>query len=146
MHRHQLMIHTFQALVWLDESLRERLQKRGWPKVNRSQALVMLNFAHGVTRPSDIAERLGISRQAVYTTIGQMEVLKLVTLSVDPEDARHRQLELTEFGAKMGADARSCMDEIVAELEQKIGRETFKHFFHALEADWGSASETAQRA
>lgn len=137
------MIHTFQALVWLDESLRERLQRRGWPKVNRSQALVMLNFAHGITRPSEIAERLGISRQAVYKTIAQMEGLELVVLSIDPEDARHRQMELTEFGAKMAVDARSCMDEIATELERRIGKEAFGHFFSVLETDWSSVFEAS---
>jgi DNA-binding MarR family transcriptional regulator len=136
----ELMIHIFQALVWLDESLQARLHDHGWPDVSRAQSMVMLNIAGGVTRPSEIARRLGISRQAIHTTIAQMVDLGMVQLEVDTADARHKRLHLTPFGERMRADAQASMDEILGSLEARIGEAQFAGLLAAFETDWGSPS------
>lgn len=141
MRRNELMIHIFQSLVWLDESLQARLHDHGWPDVSRAQSMVMLNIAAGVTRPSEIARRLGISRQAIHTTIAQMVELGMVLLEVDQTDGRHKRLHLTEFGEGMRADAQTSMDEIMGSLEKRLSKALFAAFLKALEADWGPVSD-----
>ena len=141
MRRNELMIHVFQAIVWLDEGLQARLHDHGWPDVSRSQSMVMLNIAAGIDRPSEIARRLGISRQAIHTTIAQMTALNMVRLETDPIDGRHKRLHLTEFGERMRADAQQSMEEMMDALEARLGPAQFAALSQALEADWGPVSD-----
>lgn len=141
MRPNQLMIYVFQALVWLDESLQSRLHDHGWPDVSRAQSMVMLNVAAGVTRPSEIARRLGISRQAIHTTIAQMVELGMLRLEVDQTDGRHKRLHLTSFGERMRADAQESMDQIMCTLEARLGKALFGALTKALDADWGPISD-----
>ena len=136
----ELMMHLFQRFCWLDERLQARLHDRGWPDVSRSQSMVMINIVAGVTRPSDIARRLGVSRQAIHTTVAQMIDKGIVTLTPDPEDARHKRLTLTPFGEKMRADAQAAMAALTDQIAGTIGQDRFAALLDALSTDWEKAA------
>ena len=106
MRTNQLIIALFQRFCWLDEGLQARLHDHGWPDVNRPQSMVMTNIVSGIVRPSDIARNLGVSRQAIHSTINQMVKLGMVRLDVDPDDRRHMIVSLTDLGARMRKDAQ----------------------------------------
>ena len=114
MRTNQLIIALFQRFCWLDEGLQARLHDHGWPDVNRPQSMVMTNIVSGVVRPSDIARNLGVSRQAIHSTINQMVKLGMVRLDVDPDDRRHMIVSLTDLGARMRKDAQRSMDALTA--------------------------------
>ncbi|MFN4357236.1 MarR family winged helix-turn-helix transcriptional regulator [Sphingopyxis alaskensis] len=137
MRTHQLIIALFQRFCWLDEGLQARLHARGWPDVNRPQSMVMTNIVSGIVRPSDIARNLGVSRQAIHSTINQMVRLGIVRLDVDPDDRRHMIVSFTETGARMCKDAQRAMDALAAQITARIGQDRFDALFDALEADWG---------
>ncbi|MBN8840328.1 MAG: winged helix-turn-helix transcriptional regulator [Sphingomonadales bacterium] len=133
----ELIIHLFQRFCWLDEGLQARVHQRGWPDISRPQSMVMINIVSGVTRPSDIARRLGVTRQAIHTTIAQMIDKGVVTLEDDPDDARHKRLALTVFGERMRNDAQAAMTELTGELAARLGQERFDQLLETLAADWG---------
>ena len=137
MRTHHLIIALFQRFCWLDEGLQAQLHDRGWPDVSRSQSMVMTNIVSGVVRPSEIARNIGISRQAIHNTIGQMVALGIVTLAPDPDDARHRIVSLTAFGERMRHDAQQAMDALGERVARALGRDRFDRLLDALEADWG---------
>jgi DNA-binding MarR family transcriptional regulator len=137
MKTNQLIIALFQRFCWLDEGLQARLHDRGWPDVSRSQSMVMTNIVSGVVRPSDIARNLGISRQAIHNTIGQMIKLGMVKLDPDPDDRRHMVVSLTQTGLQMRQDAQRAMDELGAQISTMLGAKQFESLLAALEADWG---------
>lgn len=141
MRTNQLIIALFQRFCWLDEGLQARLHDRGWPDVNRSQSMVMTNIVSGVVRPSDIARSLGVSRQAIHSTINQMVKLGMVKLDADPKDRRNMIVSLTEVGARMRKDAQRAVDALTAQIAQAIGQEQFDALLAALEADWGDNME-----
>ncbi len=141
MRNNQLIIALFQRFCWLDEGLQARLHERGWPDVNRPQSMVMTNIVSGIVRPSDIARNLGVSRQAIHSTINQMVKLGIVRLDVDPNDRRHMIVSLTETGARMRKDAQRAMDALTAQIAARIGQDRFDALFDALEADWGDNIE-----
>ncbi|WP_338425041.1 MarR family winged helix-turn-helix transcriptional regulator [Sphingopyxis kveilinensis] len=136
-----MIIALFQRFCWLDEGLQARLHERGWPDVNRPQSMVMTNIVSGIVRPSDIARNLGVSRQAIHSTINQMVKLGIVRLDVDPNDRRHMIVSLTETGARMRKDAQRAMDALTAQIAARIGQDRFDALFDALEADWGDNIE-----
>lgn len=137
MQRNQLIIALFQRFCWLDEGLQARLRSHGWPDVSRSQSMVMTNVAAGTVRPSDIARSLGVSRQAIHMTIGQLAEKGIVRLDPDPQDRRHVVVALTERGARMREDAQQSMDALSAQIADAIGADRFAAMLDALEADWG---------
>ena len=137
MRTNQLIIALFQRFCWLDEGLQARLHDHGWPDVNRPQSMVMTNIVSGVVRPSDIARNLGVSRQAVHSTINQMVKLGIVRLDVDPGDRRHMIVSLTDLGARMRKDAQRSMDALTAQIADRLGQDRFDALLTALEADWG---------
>lgn len=137
MHKNQLIIALFQRFCWLDEGLQARLHDNGWPDVNRPQSMVMTNIVSGVVRPSDIARNLGVSRQAVHSTVNQMVSLGIVKLHIDPSDRRHMIVSLTETGARMRQDAQRAMDTLTAQIAAALGQKSFDALLGALEADWG---------
>lgn len=136
----ELMMHLFQRFCWLDERLQARLHDHGWPDVSRAQSMVMINIVSGVTRPSDIARRLGISRQAIHTTVAQMIAKDIVTLEPDPDDARHKRLTLTPFGERMRGDAQAVMGDLTDQIAGTIGEQRFEALLETLAADWERAA------
>lgn len=137
MRTNQLIIALFQRFCWLDEGLQARLHDHGWPDVNRPQSMIMTNIVSGVVRPSDIARNLGVSRQAVHSTINQMVKLGIVRLDVDPDDRRHMIVSLTDLGARMRKDAQRSMDALTTQIADRLGQDKFDALLAALEADWG---------
>lgn len=146
MRTNQLIIALFQRFCWLDEGLQARLHDHGWPDVNRPQSMVMTNIVSGIVRPSDIARNLGVSRQAIHSTINQMVGLGIVQLEVDPADRRHMVVSLTDLGAQMRKDAQRSMDALTAQIAAKLGQDKFDDLLAALEADWGDNIETTAPA
>ena len=142
MRTNQLIIALFQRFCWLDEGLQARLRDRGWPGVSRPQSMVMTNIVSGIVRPSDIARNLGISRQAIHSTINQMVALGVVALEPDPDDRRRMIVSLTEAGARMRQDAQRAMDAMSDQLAERLGHERFTELLTILEADWGDNMES----
>src|SRR3546814_11000730 len=99
--------------------------------------MVMTNIVSGIVRPSDIARNLGVSRQAIHSTINQMVKLGIVRLDVDPDDRRHMIVSLTDLGARMRQDAQRSMDALTAQIADRLGQDRFDALLAALEADWG---------
>lgn len=143
MRTNQLIIALFQRFCWMDEGLQARLHDRGWPDVSRPQSMVMTNIVSGIVRPSDIARNLGVSRQAIHSTINQMVKLGIVQLETDPDDRRHMILSLTETGARMRQDAQRAMDTLTAQIADALGQDRFDALLAALESDWGDNIERA---
>ena len=142
MRTNQLIIALFQRFCWLDEGLQARLRDRGWPGVSRPQSMVMTNIVSGIVRPSDIARNLGISRQAIHSTINQMVELGVVGLEPDPDDRRHMIVSLTEKGARMRQDAQRAMDALADQLAERLGHDRFDALLATLEVDWGDNVES----
>jgi len=141
MRTNQLIIALFQRFCWLDEGLQARLHDHGWPDVSRPQSMVMTNIVSGIVRPSDIARNLGVSRQAIHSTINQMVKLGIVKLEVDPSDRRNMIVSLTDLGARMREDAQRSMDALSAQIAARLGQDRFDALMAALEADWGDNIE-----
>lgn len=133
-----LIIPLLQAFFWFDDGLQSYLQSRGWSHVTRSQSMVMANVVIGVHSPSDIARNLGISRQAVHTTINQMIDLGMLELRDDHNDRRAKIVALSETGVRMRHDADAVMVELANELRRRIGARNVDNLIKAFSADWGA--------
>lgn len=132
-----LLLSLLQGFYWFDEGLQNYLQARGWPAVTRPQSMVMANIVLGVRRPSEIARRLGVSRQAIHATINQMIDLGIVALVDDPDNRRVKVVVPTAQGEAMRIDAQRAMVVMGDELGHRIGRAQLLKAAHLLHEDWG---------
>lgn len=134
-----LIVPLLQAFIWFDDGLQAYLQARGWDEVTRSQSMVMANVVVGMSKPSDIARNLGISRQAVHTTINQLIEMGMVEMTDDPDDRRGKIVVVSEKGREMGRDADAAMTAMTLELRHRIGAKNVDALIKAFTAEWGSA-------
>jgi DNA-binding MarR family transcriptional regulator len=132
-----LIVPMLQGFVWLDEGLQAYFRRKGWPEVTRPQSMVMINVILGVTRPSDIARNIGVSRQAIHVTIRQMVDLGILDLVADAEDGRSKVVAISASGARRREHAQEAMRLMAMELRRRIGDATVDHLKAALSADWG---------
>jgi DNA-binding MarR family transcriptional regulator len=132
-----LLLSLLQGFYWFDEGLQNYLQARGWPAVTRPQSMVMANIVLGVRRPSEIARRLGVSRQAIHATLNQMAELGIVALEDDPTNGRVKAVTVTAQGERMRSDAQNAMVLLGEELGRRLGKAPLLKAAHLLHSDWG---------
>lgn len=130
----QLLMRAF---YWVDEGLQNGLKAKGWPQITRAQSMIFVNIGEGVTRPSEIANRLGVTRQAVHQTLNELIELGLITLVPDENDRRAKRVEFTDKGLQIGRDAVYTLQEVEKLLAQRLGGDTVNLMREALEKDWG---------
>lgn len=126
------------AFLWVDEGLQNRLQSRGWPHLSRAQSLVFVNIGEGVLRPSDIAQKMGVTRQAVHQTINELVQSGFVSLENDPNDKRAKIVSFTEVGFNLASDALKSLREVEAELAARLGEQLVAQLREALLKEWGA--------
>ncbi|HBN09662.1 MAG TPA: MarR family transcriptional regulator [Cyanobacteria bacterium UBA8530] len=141
-----LIVPLLQAFFWFDDGLQSYLQSKGWHQVTRPQSMVMAHVVMGVHNPSEIARSLGISRQAVHTTINQMVELGMLELRDDNNDRRAKVVALTGRGQEMREDADRVMSDLKAELCNRIGKRNVDNLIKAFSADWGAPITTWPQA
>lgn len=135
-----LMIRLSGLLFWFDESLQASLAKAGYKPVSRTQSMFLLCLASGENRPSRLATLLGVSRQAVSHIISELSQRDLITLAIDPDDARGRIVEYSYDAQDLRRAAHKTVSELEALLEQRIGAAAFQNLREGLSADWGETA------
>lgn len=137
-----LTVALIRAYEWFDDALLDRMRHLGHPGMTRSHSLIYSYLEAEGSRPSDLARRIGISRQAVHRTIGEMVELGLLDLVADPCDLRAKRVVPTALGREQIETARQVLDELEATLQRSIGAERMTNLREALCADWGPSPTT----
>jgi DNA-binding MarR family transcriptional regulator len=78
--------------------------------------------APGGIRITDLAARLGVSKQAVQPLVSEMEASGAVYTEPDSDDVRARLVFLTESGVEIMLREAATLHEIDAELRQVLGK------------------------
>ena len=135
-----IMIRLSGLLLWFDESLQASLRKAGYEPITRTQSLFLLCLATGENRPSRLAELLGVSRQAVSHIIAELNRRGLITLAVDPTDARGRIVEYTYDAQDLRRTAHAVVAKLETLLKRRIGVEAFQSLHEGLSHEWGETA------
>src|SRR5215204_3314434 len=91
----------------------ERLHERRFDDFDAAYLNVFQYPGPQGARPSDLAARLRISKQALNYLLGELEKLGYLERQPDPDDLRSKRVVLT----RRGIDAIGVIRETVAELE-----------------------------
>src|SRR4051812_39807952 len=94
-HLNRMLLEAFRAL---DAQVDAALEARGAKNLSpRHATAIMLVDKKGV-RLTDMAERAGITKQAMMQVVNDLEGMGLVKRSPDPKDARAKTVTLTAKG------------------------------------------------
>ena len=111
------------------EAVRERmltgLHQRGHSDLVAAHLNVLLYPGPENMRPSELAARTGMTKQALNYLLGQMEALGYLTRTQDSADQRFKRVHLTPRGHAAGAAMREIVQEIEADWTQQLGPQRF---------------------
>lgn len=124
----------FKAARLLDEeALRRVALRKNAPRLRRSHTALLPHIDLGGTRVSELAERLGISKQAVSELIDELEDAGVLRRTADPTDARARLVSFTPKGLDGLLEGLAVLRELEAEIARSIGDSTMRGLRVALE-------------
>ncbi len=103
----------------------ERLHEEGFDDIDAPCLTVFLHPGPQGTRPSELAARLGMSKQALNYLLGELERRGYLERRVDPQDRRSKRIALTQRGERAGWVMRGAVSELEREWEARLGAKRF---------------------
>lgn len=103
----------------------DRLHERGFDDLDAPHINVLVYPGPQGSRPSELAARLGMSKQAVNYLLGELERRGYVQRRADPDDLRSRRIVLTRRGEQAAWVMREAVAEVEREWEATLGRKRF---------------------
>ena len=103
----------------------ERLNERGFEDFDGAYLSVFQYPGPQGARPSELAARLGMSKQALNYQLGELERLGYLERGADPDDLRSKRIALTARGASAIDVIREAVGEVEVAWAQQLGPARF---------------------
>lgn len=107
------------ARLWDERALAE--VKASHPSVRRSHLAVLPHLDLEGTRATVLAERAGVTKQAMGQVVEEMVAAGYLERRPDPEDGRARLVALTEKGRASMLDGLAALGRVEAEVRAELG-------------------------
>ena len=118
------------------QAVRHRIQRdlvaRGFGDIGAAHLAVFQYPSPRGVRITELAERAGMSRQAMTYLIAELEERRYLERRSDPSDGRASLVDLTERGEEAIAAIRASVRRLEREWEGRLGRERFGQFRETL--------------
>jgi DNA-binding MarR family transcriptional regulator len=102
-----------------------RLHERGFDDLDTAHLNVFQYPGPQGARPSELAARLRISKQALNYLLGELERLDYLERRPDPDDQRSKRVALTRRGTSAIGVIREAVGEVEADWAQQLGAKRF---------------------
>jgi DNA-binding MarR family transcriptional regulator len=103
----------------------ERLHESGFDDLEAAHLVVLQYPGPQGMRPSELAARLRISKQALNYQLGQLERLGYLERHDDPANRRSKRIVLTQRGYALVPVIRAAVSEVETTWAQQLGPERF---------------------
>jgi DNA-binding MarR family transcriptional regulator len=121
------------AQKWVMDQVYAQIRANGYEDLGRFHVdMFRANIPDGL-RPTEVAERLGITKQSVNQAIRDLEGGGYLTLEPDPTDGRARVIRLTAKGHRVHDLAHDVALSFEQAIARQLGRRRFAQFKDALE-------------
>src|SRR5262245_35034932 len=101
------------------------LHEQGFDDIDAPQLGVILWPGPEGMRPSELAARMRVTKQALNYLLGELERLGYLERRPDPDDRRARRIALTDRGQSLVPVIRNAVDEVEREWAEALGEERF---------------------
>jgi len=106
----------------------ERLHEEGFADLDFAHLNVFQYPGPQGARPSDLAARLGMTKQALNYLLGELERLQYLQRQPDPDDLRSKRVALTQRGTSAIRVIREAVAEVETAWAHQLGPERFAQF------------------
>jgi DNA-binding MarR family transcriptional regulator len=103
----------------------ERLHESGFDDLDAAHLVVLQYPGPQGLRPSELATRVGMSKQAVNYQLGQLERLGYLIRQQHSEDQRSKRISLTDRGYAAIPVIRDAVAEVEARWASELGSDRF---------------------
>ncbi len=110
----------------------ERLHERGFDDLDAAHLNVFQYPGPEGARPSELATRLRISKQALNYLLGELERLDYLERLPDPDDLRSKRIALTRRGTTAIKVIREAVGEMETTWAQQLGPKRFAQLRNLL--------------
>lgn len=121
------------ALQRWNERLEAGFRSAGFPEVRPSYGSVLVPlYEEDGLRMGELAQRSGLSKQAMTTLVRAVEDAGLVTRARDSEDGRAYRVSLTARGNELRPVAETVLAELAASARSELSDEELTTLFTSL--------------
>src|SRR3712207_9460979 len=104
----------------------------GSPGLRLSHAVLLRHLDRDGTRASALADRAGLTRQAITQAVDDLERLGYLTRVSDPEDGRAKIVAYTDAGRAAFDASRAIIAELESAYAERVGRRRYATLRAAL--------------
>ncbi|MGV9454598.1 MarR family winged helix-turn-helix transcriptional regulator [Streptomyces sp. NPDC003635] len=126
-----------EAKRWFDDALFASMEAAGEQPVTVAQAAVFATLDEQGTTISELARRIGVTRQTVHQAVHGLIGMGLLEQFPDPASARSRLIRPTAEGARVHRRAQAALAVIEQVLAERLGRAAVTALREALTEPWG---------
>ena len=114
----RMLLEAFRVL---DAQVDDALEARGAVELSPRHATAILLIDKKGVRLTDLAERAGITKQAMMQVVNDLDGMGLIKRAPDPQDARAKIVSLTPKGQKERTEAGKAVAAAEAKIRRKLG-------------------------
>jgi len=131
-----LPILIYQKYHWLTGFITNYLKDSPWPDLSRPQIVILGGIYQGESKAIRLAEMIGISRQAVYKSLKELEARGLVVQKQNPKQLNSAIIELSDEGQACIDYVDNMINTLEENLVKQHGKSKVEAVMEILKADW----------
>ncbi|GAA2490591.1 MarR family winged helix-turn-helix transcriptional regulator [Streptomyces gobitricini] len=135
--RHSLPQLLGEARRWFEEGLLAALEAAGAVPVSPTQAQLFAVLDDQGTTVSELARRMGVTRQTAHQAVHGLVATGLLEQVPDSASARQRLIRRTQEGERAHRQAAVILERLEEQLAERIGQKAVDALRAALEVPWG---------
>lgn len=121
------------GLEWVRDQIHADVVAAGYENLTLAHIRVFSYPTPNGKRPSEVADKLQITKQSVNDLLGQLEHLGYLTRDPDPTDGRARIIHLTATGRKLQSITERAARSAEIKVSKLLGIRRFDQFRRGLE-------------
>lgn len=123
----------FRCARLVNERALSRVRERtGIADIRTAHTTLLPHLDFTGVRLTELADRVGTSKQATFQLVEELESFGLVEKKSDPKDGRAKLIRFSKKGERALLDGLRVLGEVEAELANAIGPERFEALHDAL--------------
>ncbi|MCO7223270.1 MarR family winged helix-turn-helix transcriptional regulator [Pleionea sp. CnH1-48] len=125
-----------QRLEWMEQMQLDLMNESGIQQLTLAQGRIFAQLRGKPSSISNLAKRLGVSRQAAQKTVASLVELGLLELKEDEENLSAKIVHITQQGQQFRQQIGIAMDKVEAAIADKIGVEQVELLKQLLSEPW----------
>lgn len=112
------------------------VRERGFETITPAHVNFISALDCGVTQSSEVARRLGVSRQAVYRVARELTAAGVIELVRHPERGNEKVVQFTPDGERLVSELRQSLARMDQRLEDALGLRGLDQIERLLDKGW----------